>query len=73
MRRFEDQIAVEAYRKSAMESGVFETKDCHGANEKMKAKGVESVAPPTESFYCIGAVFRDNSDKWFSTTQRQAL
>ena len=56
-----------------MGSGVFETKDCKKAYEEMKAKGVESVAPPTESFYCIGAVFRDNSGKWFSTTERQAL
>ena len=59
--------------KGAMGSGVFETKDCKKAYEEMKAKGVESVAPPTESFYCIGAVFRDNSGKWFSTTERQAL
>ncbi|MGB5107712.1 MAG: VOC family protein [Candidatus Zixiibacteriota bacterium] len=58
--------------KGAMGSGIFETKDCQKAYENMKANGIEFIAPPTERFYGIEAVFRDNSGNWFSMTQRKA-
>ena len=47
----------------------FNTDDCRGTYEEMKAKGVQFVAEPAERPYGIEAVFRDNSGNWFSLTQ----
>ena len=38
-------------------SRSIETKDCQKAYENMKANGIEFIAPPTERFYGIEAVF----------------
>ena len=50
--------------------GVFETPDCKTTYETLKAKGVEFMQPPTERFYGIEAIVKDNSGNWFSMTQR---
>jgi catechol 2,3-dioxygenase-like lactoylglutathione lyase family enzyme len=50
--------------------GVFETPDCQTTYETLKAKGVEFLQPPTERFYGIEAIVKDNSGNWFSLTQR---
>ena len=55
----------------AMGSGVLETPDIHKTYEELKARGVEFTSPPTERFYGIEALFKDNSGNWFSLTQRK--
>jgi len=56
--------------KGAIGSGVMETADVRKTYEELKAKGVEFSQPPTERFYGIEALFKDNSGNWFSLTQR---
>ena len=60
----------ELIRKGTFGVGVFETSDCRGTYEELKAKGVEFQAPPTERFYGIEAVGKDNSGNWFTLIQR---
>jgi predicted enzyme related to lactoylglutathione lyase len=55
--------------KGVLGAGVFNTDDCRGTYEEMKAKGVQFVSEPAERPYGIEAVFRDNSGNWFSLTQ----
>jgi catechol 2,3-dioxygenase-like lactoylglutathione lyase family enzyme len=50
--------------------GVFETADCRATYEELKGKGVQFLQPPTERFYGIEALVRDNSGNWFSLCQR---
>ena len=52
--------------------GVFDTADCQKTYEELSAKGVEFTVPPTERFYGIEALGKDNSGNWFSLTQRKA-
>lgn len=49
--------------------GVFETDDVHGDHKRLSERGVEFVSPPTERFYGIEAIVKDNSGNWFSLTQ----
>lgn len=56
-------------RKGALGSGVMETADVRKTYDDLKAKGVEFSQPPTERFYGIEALFKDNSGNWFSLTQ----
>jgi predicted enzyme related to lactoylglutathione lyase len=56
--------------KGAIGSGVLETADIRKTYEELSAKGVEFSQPPTERFYGIEALFKDNSGNWFSLTQR---
>jgi catechol 2,3-dioxygenase-like lactoylglutathione lyase family enzyme len=49
--------------------GVFETDDCRGTYEELKAKGVEFLSEPEEKPYGIEAMFQDNSGNLFSLTQ----
>lgn len=60
-------------RAGKMGTGVFATDDCQKTYEELKAKGVEFIQPPTERFYGIEAVLKDNSGNWFSLTQRKAM
>jgi len=60
----------ELLQAGAMGAGVLEVDDCRATYEQLKAKGVEFLAPPTERFYGIEALFKDNSGNWFSMTQR---
>ena len=55
--------------KGVLGAGVFNTDDCHGTYQELKANGVEFAQEPTERPYGIEAVFRDNSGNWFSLTQ----
>jgi catechol 2,3-dioxygenase-like lactoylglutathione lyase family enzyme len=57
-------------KQGAFGVGVFETPDVHTTYETLKAKGVEFMQPPTERFYGIEAIVKDNSGNWFSMTQR---
>ena len=50
--------------------GVFETADCRKTYEELVIKGVEFTQPPTEQFYGIEAMGKDNSGNWFSLTQK---
>ncbi len=55
--------------KGVLGAGVFNTDDCRGTYEDLKAKGVRFVSEPAERPYGIEAVFQDNSGNWFSLTQ----
>jgi catechol 2,3-dioxygenase-like lactoylglutathione lyase family enzyme len=57
--------------KGAMGTGVFDTDDCQATYEELKSRGVEFLSPPTDRFYGIEALFKDNSGNWFSLTQRK--
>jgi catechol 2,3-dioxygenase-like lactoylglutathione lyase family enzyme len=57
--------------KGALGSGVLETADIQKTYEELKARGVEFTSPPTERFYGIEALFKDNSGNWFSLSQRK--
>jgi catechol 2,3-dioxygenase-like lactoylglutathione lyase family enzyme len=52
-----------------MGAGVFEADDCKATYEDLKKKGVEFLSPPTDRFYGIEAIMKDNSGNWFSLTQ----
>jgi catechol 2,3-dioxygenase-like lactoylglutathione lyase family enzyme len=56
--------------KGVIGHGVLETADIRKTYEDLKAKGVEFSSPPTERFYGIEALFKDNSGNFFSLTQR---
>ena len=56
-------------QSGAMGAGVLEVDDCQKTYEQLKAKGVEFMSPPTERFYGIEALFKDNSGNWFSMCQ----
>jgi catechol 2,3-dioxygenase-like lactoylglutathione lyase family enzyme len=57
-------------QKGAIGSGVLETADIHKTYQELIARGVEFSSPPTERFYGIEALFKDNSGNWFSLSQR---
>jgi catechol 2,3-dioxygenase-like lactoylglutathione lyase family enzyme len=52
-----------------MSGGVLQTADCRKTYEELKAKGVEFTSPPTDRFYGVEALMRDNSGNWFSLTE----
>lgn len=49
--------------------GVFQCKDVFATYEELKGKGVEFTKEPTEEFYGIECMFKDDSGNWFSLTQ----
>ena len=49
--------------------GVFQTDDVRGDYERLRRRGVEFVAPPSEKPYGTEAIVKDNSGNWFSLTQ----
>ncbi len=49
--------------------GVFESKDIYATYQELKDKGVEFTKEPTEEFYGIEAMFKDDSGNWFSLVQ----
>jgi catechol 2,3-dioxygenase-like lactoylglutathione lyase family enzyme len=65
-----DQETSEALRtlirKGKLGAGVLATADCRETYEELKAKGVEFSQPPTERFYGVEALMKDNSGNWFS-------
>jgi predicted enzyme related to lactoylglutathione lyase len=68
-----DKVAMlrQLLQGGALGAGVLEVDDCQQTYEEMKAKGVEFMSPPTERFYGIEALFKDNSGNWFSMCQRK--
>jgi catechol 2,3-dioxygenase-like lactoylglutathione lyase family enzyme len=58
-------------QSGAMGVGVVDADNCQKTYEELKAKGVEFTSPPTERFYGIEALFKDNSGNWFSMTERK--
>lgn len=57
--------------KGLMGSGIFNTTDCRGTYEELKARGVEFISPPKETFYGVEALFKDGCGNWFSMTERK--
>jgi len=55
--------------KGVLGAGAFNTDDCRGTYDELKAKGVEFLSEPAERPYGLEAVFKDNSGNWFSLTQ----
>ena len=53
-------------KKGVLGAGVFATGDCRKTYDELKAKGVEFSQPPTERFYGVEALMKDNSGNWFS-------
>jgi predicted enzyme related to lactoylglutathione lyase len=53
----------------SMGTGVLQVDDCQKTYEELVAKGVEFIYPPTERFYGIEALLKDNSGNWFSMCQ----
>lgn len=49
--------------------GVFESIDIYATYEELQQKGVVFTKPPTEEFYGIEAMFKDDSGNWFSLVQ----
>ena len=55
--------------KGVLGAGAFNTDDCRGTYNELKAKGVEFLSGPAERPYGIEAVFKDSSGNWFSLTE----
>ena len=51
--------------------GVFECHDLRATYEELKAKGVEFTKEPTQEFYGLEALFKDDSGNWFSLGQKE--
>jgi predicted enzyme related to lactoylglutathione lyase len=70
-----DEASCETMRQMVrggkMGAGVFGTADCQKTYEELKAKGVEFMQEPTERFYGIEALFKDDSGNWFSLSQQK--
>lgn len=49
--------------------GVFECIDIYATYQELKNKGVIFTKEPTQEFYGIEAMFKDDSGNWFSLTQ----
>jgi catechol 2,3-dioxygenase-like lactoylglutathione lyase family enzyme len=59
--------------RGIMNGGVLHTSDCRKTYEELRSKGVEFIQPPTERFYGIEALMKDNSGNWFSMTESKGL
>lgn len=57
--------------KGVLGGGVLDTDDCNKDYEDLKARGVEFVREPKEMPYGIEALFRDDSNNFYSLTQRR--
>lgn len=49
--------------------GVFECTDIYATYQELKDKGVVFTKEPTQEFYGVEAMFKDDSGNWFSLTQ----
>ncbi|HSN30335.1 MAG TPA: VOC family protein [Kofleriaceae bacterium] len=56
--------------KGVLGGGVLAVDDCRRTYEELKAKGVEFVREPKEMPYGIEALLRDDSNNFYSMTQR---
>jgi catechol 2,3-dioxygenase-like lactoylglutathione lyase family enzyme len=68
-----DKVALlrQLIESGALGAGVLEVDDCRKTYEEMKAKGVQFLSPPTERFYGIEALLKDNSGNSFSMCQHK--
>lgn len=69
---FSKEIAAqlsELVKQGIFGFGVFESKDIYATYEELSSKGVIFTKTPTEEFYGIEAVFKDDSGNWFSLVQ----
>jgi predicted enzyme related to lactoylglutathione lyase len=57
--------------KGVLGGGVLDTDDCRKDYEELKARGVKFVREPKEMPYGIEALFRDDSNNFYSLTQRR--
>ncbi len=58
-------------KKGVLGGGVLETDDCRRDYEELKARGVTFVREPKEMPYGVEALFRDDSNNFYSLTQRR--
>ncbi len=63
-----DQLSA-LVKNGAFGFGVFECKDVFATYQELKSKGVEFTKAPTEEFYGVEAIFKEDSGNWFSLTQ----
>jgi catechol 2,3-dioxygenase-like lactoylglutathione lyase family enzyme len=56
-----------------LNGGVLQTGDCRKTYEELKAKGVEFASPPTDRFYGVEAIMKDNSGNWYSLTEPKGV
>ena len=59
-------------KKEVLGAGAFETRNCRGTYETLKAKGVHFAGAPEERFYGTEAIMKDGVGNWFSVTQIKA-
>jgi catechol 2,3-dioxygenase-like lactoylglutathione lyase family enzyme len=59
-------------KKEVLGAGAFETPNCRGTYETLKAKGVHFAGAPEERFYGTEAIMKDGVGNWFSVTQTKA-
>lgn len=52
--------------------GVLQCDDIHATYEELKARGVEFSKPPTQEFYALEALFKDDSGNWYSLGQKDS-
>jgi catechol 2,3-dioxygenase-like lactoylglutathione lyase family enzyme len=66
-----DQVAALKHliQSGAMGAGVLHVDDCRKTYQELKSKGVEFLTEPSDNFYGIEALMKDNSGNWFSMTQ----
>ena len=62
---------TELIKKGTFGPGVFECNDIYATYEELKSKGVEFTKAPTEEFYGVEALFKDDSGNWFSLGQKK--
>jgi hypothetical protein len=58
--------------RGALGAGVMETDDCRRRYQELTKKGATSLQKPADRPYGVEAVFRDDSGKWFSLTERKS-
>ena len=58
-------------KKGTFGFGVFECNDIYATYEELKAKGVAFKKEPTQEFYGVEALFKDDSGNWFSLGQKK--
>ena len=69
---FDEDVAqnlADLVKKGTFGFGVFECTDIYATYQELKDKGVEFTKDPTQEFYGIEAMFKDDSGNWFSLTQ----
>ncbi|MCG8575396.1 MAG: VOC family protein [Flavobacteriales bacterium] len=69
---FSDEVSQQLsnlVQKGTFGFGVFECEDIYATYQEFKGKGVEFTKEPTEEFYGIEAMFKDDSGNWFSLVQ----